>query len=163
MTTSLRERVLVDSNVIIELLRGNEKVKKKLKELVKGHQLAINPIIFSEVAFQLIATKYVEEKGRYSAFDVKRELKKNEELLEYYRAFYTNFLLGGLMQGDLTVLEVDEETMKIANELMEKHRLLSNDALILATALKFGIRKIFTLNGDFDVGIINVIKLEEGD
>jgi len=163
MSTSLKERVLVDSNVIIELLSGNERVRKKLRELVKEHQLAINPIIFSEVAFQLIAAKYVEEKGRYSAFDIKRELKKNVELLEYYKAFYSNFLLGGLMQGDLTVLEVDEETVKIANGLIEEHRLLPNDALILATALKFGIRKIFTLNGDFKVGIVEIIKLEEGD
>ena len=157
MSISLKERVLVDSNVIMELLRGNEAVKKALVELKKDYQLAINPIVFSEVAYQLIAMRYIEKKGRYSAYDIKREIKKDDELLEYYRNFYTNFIEKGLTQG-LRILEVDEETVDIANRLIEEKRLLPNDALILATALKFGIRKIVTLNGDFDVGLVEVVK-----
>ena len=162
MTTSLRERVLVDSNVIIELLRGNERVKDALIRLKDEYQLAINPIIFAEVAYHLIVAKYLEKKGRYSSYDVKRELRRDEGLLEYYRAFYDNFIEMGLAQG-LKILEVDEETVELANELIEEKRLLPNDALILATALKFGIRKIVTLNGDFDVGLVEVIKPEEAD
>ena len=157
MSTSLRERVLVDSNVIVELLRGNEAVKKTLTELKEEYQLVINPIIFSEVAYQLIVAKYIEKKGKYSSYDVKRELKRDESLLEYYRAFYANFIEMGLEQG-LRILDVDDETVEIANKVIEEKKLLPNDALILATALKFGIRKIVTLNGDFDVGLVEVVK-----
>lgn len=145
MSASLKERVLIDSNIIVELLSGNEAVKKALIELRKDYQLTMNPIVFSEVAYQ---TRYIEKKGWYSAYDMKRELKKDDELLEYY----TNFVEKGLAQG-LRILEVDGETVDITNRLIEEKRPLPNDALILATALKFEIRKVITLNGDFDVGV----------
>ena len=43
-------RILVDSSVIIESLKGNEKALELFRS-IKDDELAINPIVFSEVVY----------------------------------------------------------------------------------------------------------------
>lgn len=47
-------RVFVDSSVIVEALKGNEKAIEILRDL-KSKVLVINPIVFSEVVYIFIS------------------------------------------------------------------------------------------------------------
>lgn len=100
-------RILVDSSIIIESLKGNEKALKLLSS-IKDNELAINPIVFSEVVYIFM---------RYGKKDVSKVLE----------------LLGSFIMLDLT-----KEIVNIAEKYIVRFKLFPNDALILATCKYYG-------------------------
>ena len=66
------------------------------------------------------------------------------------------------MKDKLIVLDLNEDVFEIARKVIEKYRLLSNDALIAATCKHYGIRKIATFDSDFKrVDFLEIITLEQ--
>ena len=101
--------IFVDSSVIVESLKGNEKAVKLLRDL-EGNPLAINPVVFSEVVY--IFMRYAGRTNVGKVFD----------------------LLDSFVMLDLT-----KEIVKIAERYILSFKLLPNDALILATCKYYGI------------------------
>ena len=93
-------RILVDNSVIVESLKGNEKALKLFRS-VKDDELAINPIVFSEVVYIFM---------RYGKKDVNKVLD----------------LLNSFIMLDLT-----KEIVKIAENYIVRFKLFPNDSLIL--------------------------------
>ncbi len=55
-----------------------------------------------------------------------------------------------LISDLITILPISKEDYKFAKMLCTKYRLLSNDALILAIAIRNGINKLATFDSDFE-------------
>lgn len=110
-------KVLVDSSLLIEYEKGN---KTELLERILGstHEVYINPIVFSEYAYQLLGVI-----GGRSPMSICESSKIAETLSQHDTE---NFL------SSFSILPVSEEAVKVALEMMKKHNLLPNDALILA-------------------------------
>jgi len=53
------------------------------------------------------------------------------------------------LKDKLIALDLNDDIFEIAKEVVEKYRLLPNDALIAATCKHHGIRKIATFDPDF--------------
>ncbi len=97
----------MDSSVIVECLKGNERAIDLLHS-IKDFELAINPIVFSEVTY--IYMKYG-----------KKDLTKVFELLNSF-----------------IMLDLTKEIVKIAEKYVINFNLLPNDSLILATCKYYG-------------------------
>jgi predicted nucleic acid-binding protein len=54
------------------------------------------------------------------------------------------------LKDKLIVLELSEDIFEIAKEVVNKNRLLPNDALIVATCKRYNIKKIATFDSDFE-------------
>ncbi len=100
-------RILVDSSVIIESFKNNEKALE-LFHSIMDDELAINPIVFSEVVYIFM---------RYG----KKNVNKVFELLNSF-----------------IILDLTGEIVKMAESFIVKYRLFPNDALILATCKYYG-------------------------
>ena len=65
------------------------------------------------------------------------------------------------MKDKLIALDLNDDIFEIAKEVVEKYRLLPNDALIAATCKHHGIRKIATFDPDFKrVDFLEIITRE---
>ncbi|CAB3288334.1 Ribonuclease VapC2 [Methanocaldococcus lauensis] len=100
-------RVFVDSSVIIESLKGNNEAISLLHN-IENYELAINPIVFSEVVYIYI---------KYGKGDLNKVFD-----------FLNSFIM----------LDLTEEVVKIAEKYITKFKLLPNDSLILATCKFYG-------------------------
>ncbi|XRO76591.1 type II toxin-antitoxin system VapC family toxin [Methanocaldococcus sp. 10A] len=100
-------RVFVDSSVIIEGIKGNNDAVSLLHS-IENYELAINPIVFSEVVY--IYMKYG-----------KGDLRKVFDFLDTF-----------------IMLDLTEEIVKIAEKYITKFKLFPNDSLILATCKFYG-------------------------
>ncbi len=100
-------RILVDNSVIVKSLKGNEKALKLFRS-IKDEELAINPIVFSEVVYIFM---------RYGKKDVNKVLD----------------LLNSFIMLDLT-----KEIVKIAENYIVRFKLFPNDSLILDICKYYG-------------------------
>ena len=115
-------RIFLDSSILVESLKGNGSTVKIMEILGKKEVLlAINPIVFSEVTYLFM--KYAGKSRMKELFS---------------------------MLNSLAMLEVNAETVLIAEELMLDYNLLPNDALILATCKYYGIKYLASLDSDFE-------------
>ena len=114
-------RVFVDSSVIVEALKGNEKAIEILRTL-KNCALVINPIVFSEVVYI-----FIKHSGRSNL----------DKVLELLNSF--------------VMLDLTGEVVRIAERYITNFKMLPNDALILATCKYYGIDSLASLDSDFEV------------
>ncbi|MEZ0248079.1 MAG: type II toxin-antitoxin system VapC family toxin [Thermoproteus sp.] len=146
MNTSRRGAVFLDTSVALGYLAGDQKAREIVES---GLELAINGVVYSELVFALLRTKYTALFGRYNLYSLKRELDKgNPALLEMYdmaRGFFEALERG----RGLRYLPENEEIIKEAGELAKRFGLLPNDALIAATCRFYGIETIATFDEDF--------------
>jgi len=111
----------VDSNIIIEGLKNNEKAINLLYYLknLNNKKLIINEVVWSEVVYQLIVKRKLDS---YSVF-----------------SFLRNF--------DLLV--INNEIINYAELFVRNYNLKPNDALILATCKYYNIPYLLSLDEDF--------------
>lgn len=148
MSTFSREPVMVDSNVWIDYLLGEERAIKLMERLVSEHTLAITPTIYGEIVFQLLARNYAKLKGGYKFYALRKELSKNPEL--YKPADTFDEVLDSLLASNVLIfLDETWEVVRLSREIRAKFGLLPNDSLIASACEYYGIRKIATFDDDF--------------
>jgi predicted nucleic acid-binding protein len=110
--------VFIDSSILVEYIKGNN--TELFDYLLESDtKLVSNPIVFSEYIFYFLALA-----GNKSPLAIKEKSKIPGLLKENYPL---------AIFSTIEILKVDENITVLSFELMQKHNLLPNDALILAT------------------------------
>ncbi|HUU79319.1 MAG TPA: type II toxin-antitoxin system VapC family toxin [candidate division Zixibacteria bacterium] len=126
-------KVFIDSNIILNHLKGTI----DLALLRATHNLYTNSIVLSEVLYvylkALTGLKSYQLKTKPK--EITRRKKELKELFLFFEAFI--------------VLDMTEETNKIALDMVIQNGLLPNDALILATCKLNGITHLLSFDDDF--------------
>ena len=149
MSMSQKERIFLDSSVIIGLFSGDDDSVKILEGII-SESLCINDIVFSEVAYKAMVLKFLEKEPKFS-------LKKFKRTIDKYVYLYTE-VSKFLREFEIEFLVAPTDVIDIANSLAQEYKLLPNDALIAATCKYYGIEKIATFDSDFDkVDFLDVI------
>ncbi|WP_456421952.1 type II toxin-antitoxin system VapC family toxin [Thermococcus sp.] len=132
----MTKRVLIDSNVFVEYLKGNSTAMKMLSSLLsEDYELFINAIIYSEVVFL-----FLSKSTGLSAFTLKKKpMVVMNSGVEKVIKFLSQF----------KVAEINDVVLQTASEIIKKHGLLPNDAVILATAKVYDMC-LATLDSDFE-------------
>ena len=129
-------KIFVDSNIIIEALKkkGLENAKSIFRYMINdlANDCYYNLIVYSEVKFKILFKLKNRDSDRVEVFSYLKEIFK-----------FLNFLPS------------DEITMEISDYLIEKYNLKPNDALILATCKRYGIKYLLSLDGDFKIPCMN--------
>lgn len=114
----MTRRIFIDSSVIIEATKGNQKAYELLSNF-SSEDLCISSTVFSEVIYI-----FIREKTRLSTEELRRSPEKVKKVI-----------LSDIMDLLLSceVLAEDEEVVELAFRYIERYGLLPNDALILAT------------------------------
>ncbi|MCD6524049.1 MAG: PIN domain-containing protein [Thermococcus sp.] len=108
----------------------------------KGTRFYVNPTVIGEVWFQLMANEYVKKHGRYSTHGIREKVHEVKEAINVADEFFSAL-------PELEVVEITERTVEIARDLIESYNLLPNDAVILASCIQYGIKKLVTFDSDF--------------
>ncbi len=138
-------RVFFDSNVFLHHLGGTKEKATELLEKVEQGEIRgyINDVVVSEVVYgymrAVTGLKPFELRKKITATDIRFDTVR--ELLDMFSILPCNFGV------DLI-------------DVIEKYRLLPNDALIAATCKYYGIKKIATFDEDFRrVDFLEVVEL----
>lgn len=127
-------KIFVDSNLLIEY---EKQTQTELLEalLASGHQIFLNPIVVSEYLYQLLGIL-----GGRSPMSI-CESKKIAETLEPHDT--AEFL------SVFAVLPIPNEVLPVSIDMMKKHNLLPNDALILACCVLQNVAVLASFDSDF--------------
>jgi predicted nucleic acid-binding protein len=133
----MTKRVLIDSDVFIEYMKGNPKALETLSSLLsEDYELFINAIVYSEVVFL-----FVSRTTGLSALSLKKKPQVvRDSGVDKVVAFLSQF----------KVAEINDVVLETASEIIKRHGLLPNDAIILATAKVYGM-VLATLDSDFEI------------
>ena len=101
-------------------------------ELNTANDYYYNLIVYSEVKFKILFKLKNRDSDKVEVFSYLKEIFK-----------FLNFLSS------------DEITMEISDYLIKKYNLKPNDALILATCKRYGIKYLLSLDGDFKIPCMN--------
>ena len=146
MNTSLSEAVFLDSSAILHYLTGDPKARDIIEE---APRLAVNSIVYSEVAFNLLKLLYTRKYGQYKFYDMKSKIAMlDHDILEGY-SILQDFLGEIQRENRLLYLPITLEVVREASNIATKHGLLPNDALIAAACKHYGINVIVTFDKDF--------------
>ncbi len=136
MNTSQKGVVFLDSSIIIRYFVGDSNAKEVLEGSSK---FAINSIVYSEVAFNLLKLLYVDKHGGYRFYDLKSALSGlDSDLLKGYRILYS-FIDELLSEERLAFLPITLDVIEEATRIAAEYGLLPNDSLIAATCKHYGI------------------------
>ncbi|WP_156471155.1 type II toxin-antitoxin system VapC family toxin [Thermococcus peptonophilus] len=125
---------LVDTSVLVEYLKGNERAERLLSELFREENiLYINSVVFSEVVYVMM--------GHYSGRAPRSLKRKPDKLPGELKLVFSALSKYGFV-------ETTRRTTEIARELIEKYALLPNDAMILATCIEHGF-SLATMDDEF--------------
>ncbi len=127
-------KVFVDSDLLIEYEKQTK--TELLGALLESeHQIYINPIVASEYLYQLLGIL-----GGRSPLSICESGKIGETLSLHD----TKSLLSGFQ-----VLPIPDAALSLAIDLMKKHNLLPNDAIILASCKIQNVRVLASFDSDF--------------
>ena len=137
------------------ILEGELEVLKKLST----YALYVPVNVLEEASFKIIVSSVLDELNtdKYSIYRMKAEFEKGRGgTLIVDRLHLLNSI-----KDKLVILELNEEIFDVSKEVIEKYRLLPNDALIAATCKHCGITKIATFDEDFKrVDFLEVVEPE---
>ena len=127
-------KIFVGGGLLIEY---ENQTKTELLEalLMSQHQIFLNPIVVSEYIYQLLGIL-----GGRSPMSI-RESKKIAETLDLHDT--AEFL------SAFSILPIPDGSLFLAIELMKKHNLLPNDALILASCKSQSVAVLASYDSDF--------------
>jgi len=140
----MREKCFIDTTVVLKvILEGRVDLLEKLSKFV----LHTSVNVLEEAGFKIIINSVLEdlklEKANF--YKIKDAFENGVGgVVISKRLHVLNFL-----KGNLIVLPLEETIFDISKKIVEKYKLLSNDALIAATCKHYGIKKIATFDGDF--------------
>ena len=127
-------KVFFDSNVFLHHLAGTSQKATELLERVESGEISgyVNDVVVSEVIYGYLraTTDLKPHRLRKEILKLNFDLSPVKELLEMFSILPCNYGAGIV-------------------EIIEKYRILPNDALIAATCKHYGIRRIATFDEDF--------------
>lgn len=146
MNTSPSEAIFLDSSAILHYLTGDLQARDVIEV---AQRLAVNSIVYSEVAFNLLKLLYTRKYGQYKFYDMKSRIAMlGHDILEGYMVLQD--FLGELQRENrLVYLPITLEVVREASNIAAKYGLLPNDALIAATCKHYGISVVATFDEDF--------------
>jgi len=137
------------------ILEGELEVLRKLST----YALYVPVNVLEEASFKIIVSSVLDElnTAKYSFYRMKAEFEKGRGK----KLIVDRLHLLNSIKDKLVILELNEEIFDVSKEVIEKYRLLPNDALIAATCKHCGITKIATFDEDFKrVDFFEVIEPE---
>ncbi|MEM2176788.1 MAG: PIN domain-containing protein [Archaeoglobaceae archaeon] len=148
--------MIIDTNIFYNFLFETDLTDRAEKVFEIEEPLFITFTIWNETAY-IISRKIAEKK-----FGI-RSYTNFRELIAKQGYGYCKKELGDfeklIQEFEIAVLK-DYQNISELQELMDRYRLLPNDALIAATCKHYGIRKIATFDEDFKrVDFIEVLEL----
>ncbi|RLG56105.1 MAG: hypothetical protein DRN88_04855 [Candidatus Hydrothermarchaeota archaeon] len=139
----MKSMIFVDSSVFLKhFLEGDKRVLKFLEE--NQGNLVTCDIVVNEVVYVLMK-QYIMNKYNLKHYDAIEAMKEEEMFREAFEAAKVFFVVLNAIGCD--VIPNARYTSMV--KCMEKFSLLPNDALIVATCIDHGIRKIATFDIDF--------------
>ncbi len=156
MSTYRSTGTFLDSNVILNLLFETELTD----EAEKAFSLAKNPVVSETVVDECVYVtlrRKAASRGIKSLNELKRFLKEDEgkALLREASELVLSFI------GAHGIEIIEDPDIFLTLSIAEKYGLLIHDAKILGAMISAGIRRIATLDKDFEgIPIIEVIRPE---
>jgi len=152
--------VLIDSNVIVEGLKGNKEVEELfflISESCENFNYLITANTFEEIHYILL--REFSGKPYWKLKKDKKLVKKvfSEDVESFWDYFLLNF----------TIIPVTEKILKIAKMVIKEYGLLPNDAIILATCKDYGVKYLISIDReDFTIpcekeGIVLIDSVEK--
>ena len=133
---STTNKIMVDSSVFIEALKGRKTDFYKSLISTNTNQFYINEIILSEYLYYLLAIN-----GGSSPKSL-----QESKLIKSVFSTYSNELV---ILKDFILLSSSQEFSEIVPSFMSTYNLLPNDAIILATCKLHGITQLASHDTDF--------------
>ncbi len=148
--------ILLDTNIFYNFLFETDLTDRAEKVFEIEKPLFTTFTVWNETVY-VISRKIAEVKFGIRSYANFRELITNQgynycnkELLDFEKL---------IQEVEITILR-DYQNISETQEIMERYRLLPNDALIAATCKHYGIKKIATFDEDFKrVDFLEVIEL----
>ncbi len=151
----MRENCFVDTSTILKVIIENE---VELLEGLSKYVLHTSTNVLEEASFKIIVASVLGELNveRTNFFKIKEEFERGiAEKIIIDRLHVLNFL-----KSRFVVLPVDDTIFDLSKEIVEKYKLLPNDALIAATCKHYSIKKIATFDDDFKrVNFLEVVEV----
>ncbi|MCK4476654.1 MAG: PIN domain-containing protein [Methanophagales archaeon] len=140
----MREKVVVDSSVLVKTLLENE--KGIILSLLENYELSSPSNVLEETTYKTIvltisnlidSNKFHKIKKAWEKGIGEPEIRKRIDILE------------DLTTTIIKVLYANEKILYLSKKISFEYKLLPNDALIAATCKYYGINKIATFDPDF--------------
>ncbi len=142
----MKERCFLDTNVLLKIIMENDfELLEKLKE---KYDLYSSPNVIEELMFKIISLIISEETGDYRFFSIKRNFKRGKGKGNIFQKISLVKYL--IEMKILKILEINDEIVNLSADICLKYNLLPNDAMVAATCLYYGIKKIASFDKDFD-------------
>ena len=120
--------VFLDSNILLKYLSG-DRLAQRIVEENKGY---VNTVVVSEVVYG-----YIRAVTGLSPFDLKKKFDKVDVDLEPVKILLENFV------------EVPVPPFRSVLSIIDRYRLLPNDAAIVASMQAAGLDTLATFDSDF--------------
>jgi len=148
-------KIFIDTSFFVEYFLGNEEAKN-IYNKIRSKELYTSINVVEETTYILMKLIVSDLSNVDKHYEIIKKLKKDERVYETClnkaRVFYFSLIEEG-------VKILMPASWDITLEIMEKYKLLPNDALIAATCKHYGIKKIATFDEDFKkVEFLEVIK-----
>lgn len=147
--------VLLDANIIIyAFARKSSECLDLLRRCANEEVVGITTLeVVNEATHKLMLAEALE-KG-FITKDNASQLKKQRTKIPLLTKYWT--LISNIFQMNLLVLESDKQRLYRAHNIRSQYGLLTNDSLIVAAAMEYGIKLLAT--NDLDMGSIPMISI----
>ena len=150
-------KIFIDTSFFVEYFLGNGEAKN-IYNAIKSKELYTSISVVEETTYILMKLTASDLSNEDKHYEIIKKLKKDERVYEIClnkaRVFYFSLIGDG-------VKILMPASWDITLEMMEKYKLLPNDALIAATCKHYGIKKIATFDDDFKkVDFLEVVEIE---
>ena len=140
----MREKVVVDSSVLIKTLLENE--KRIILSLLENYELFSPSNVLEETAYKTIVLTISDMIDSNKFHKIKKAWERGVGELEIRKRIE---ILEDLTTTIIRILYVNEEIHWLSKNFSFEYKLLPNDALIAATCKHYEIKKIATFDPDF--------------
>ena len=113
--------MFIDSSIIIEVFKGNQKAIDIAEALLFRNFICINEVVYSEVMYQLC-----------------------------FRKDFSKEKIGKLLLESFNFLNINKNILALSLNYMNSYKIKPNDSLIVATCKFYKIDKLISLDSDFE-------------
>jgi predicted nucleic acid-binding protein len=155
-------KIFIDTSMFIRHYYGVDTALKLLEFAVNRNEAVTSQNVIEETFFKLLYLETERLFGKTGKSIVKEKFRSHPKKYHKVKAYMTEFLIGGITAGSITLLENNERIIHEFVEIAYQYSLLPNDALIAATCKYHSIQKIITFDANFkDVKYLDIIDLEQ--